>query len=155
MHIPNTRKTLELMASDPTVVDQATWLFRTACKTTACMAGHASTLAGEWTTDGYGDPVVQLDSGGQASISDTAMRVLGFDEDTADAFFMRTSGLAGRQAVAVLYRMAEIVSNGEITLPFEFEIDYFEAQDGVNAHREMNASRPVEDLATHYLRHVL
>jgi hypothetical protein len=148
INIPNTRKTLELMASDPEHVDQATWLFFSSrCGTVACMAGHAATLVGEWAQDESGDPCVVVD-GKTRNIGLVAEDVLGFDDALANAFFLRTSALEGRGAVAVVYRMAEIVTNGEITMPIEFAADY----------AAMNANpyyKDVGDVAAFFLRDVV
>lgn len=146
INVPNMRKTLEMMALDPASVDQSTWV----CRTTACMAGHAAALVGKWKHNQFGDPVVVV-NGAEQVIGTVAEEVLGFDGCLHEAFFLRTSGLTGQRAVAVLYRMAEIVTANDITMPVELEPYY------MAANAEWAAFRPgrTDDLAHHYLRDVL
>lgn len=141
INIPNMRKTLEIMASDPSLVNMGSWVNNLAsCGTTACMAGHAAVLVGEWcmTTSGANDVMVD---GKRRPIDLVGAEVLGLSGTLADAFFLRTSRLNGRDAVAVLYRMAELVTNGEIAMPIEFEADY----------KKINSEMRADDIAQHYL----
>ncbi|HEX4395728.1 MAG TPA: hypothetical protein VH084_29985 [Mycobacterium sp.] len=124
LNIPNFRKTLEIMAADPRLVDMDTWWKTTACGTTACLAGHAAELVGD-RVEGLGN-VGFIEINGQfESVEFTAANVLGLSSTRLrNAFFYRPAALKGREAVAVLYQMAEVVSDGDIRMPPEFDDDY-------------------------------
>lgn len=124
VNVPNLRKTLEMMASKPHLVDMGVWVSRTPCRTTACMAGWAAALAGDWIMQGNGASRVKVGNLDRA-IEVVAAEVLGFETwDLANSFFMRPAGWQGRKAVAVLYKMAEVITEGDIVMPPEFDGDY-------------------------------
>lgn len=133
LNIPNFRKTLEIMAADPTLVNMDTWWRPTLCGTTACFAGHAVTLVGDY-VDGLGNVgLVEVD-GEYRSIEYVAADVLGLSSTALrNAFFYHTAALKGRQAVAVLYQMAEVVTDGDIRMPPEFDADYLDVEQWLGA----------------------
>ena len=126
INVPNFRKTLEIMAAEPQLVDMDTWWKSTSCGTTACLAGHAVTLVGDF-IGGTGSLGLVEVNGRCEAVEYVAGEVLGLNSTVLrNAFFYRPAGLEGRHAVAVLYQMAELVTDGEIRMPPEFDADYLE-----------------------------
>jgi hypothetical protein len=89
------------------------------------MAGWAASLAGDWIIPSGAESASRVQVGNlDRPIENVAEEVLGFDSELANSFFLRTSGWQGRKAVALLYKMAEVITKGDIVMPPEFDGDY-------------------------------
>lgn len=105
----------EQITAHPETHNQASWVYRTTCGTTMCIAGWATTAAGlEIFEKESARPEYVVDDlafRGRRSIQAAAKRLLGLDADEARALFCGDASHA--TALALLDRFIDAGKNGE------------------------------------------
>jgi hypothetical protein len=103
----------EQITAHPETHDQAHWAAKTACGTTMCIAGWATTLAGMKLVIDQDDDWIYLVEGpqGPQSIRETAGTLLGLDAREQIKLF--AGGQGNALPLALLDRFIEAGKNGE------------------------------------------
>jgi hypothetical protein len=126
INLPLLQKALDHIEAHPEEWDQESWGRQTACGTTACLAGHIALMDG-WTPVRYGlqfgDWVHVEKNGVRQTAGDAAEESLGvpdvsvYDSNNEYVGYL-WSGINGR---ADLWRMANILAEGRLTLPVDLQ----------------------------------
>lgn len=114
LDIPFARKVLEHLIAHPEEHRQANFGMRTACGTTACIAGTAVLMDPDtqvqWTSDGAMTYAVQVGED-LVDITDRAAALLGLDFDDANRLFYIFGNMESLKFLSQLIEQAEVEQN--------------------------------------------
>lgn len=111
INVPLLRKALEFAEAHPEEIELGSWAKKTACGTTACIAGTIAILTGhqlKWELDEDGVWADYVTDG--RHIESVAMTEIGVDDDAAYQLFYC-------EDLDEVWEVAEELTNGEITRP--------------------------------------